>query len=67
MKNKEKKYPNVWSETEIRSKIIERGQMDICNTKRHDRWLPLLGTATSIETVGVKLVLLNQTCNTTLA
>ena len=36
-------------------RIIERGKFDIPNTQIHDRWLPWLGTGSSINSGGDKL------------
>jgi hypothetical protein len=43
------------------SKVVERGKINTLNTQMHDRSLSWLGTATSVISGGVKLVLRTQT------
>ena len=59
MKNKKDHTVRTISKSNI--KIVDRGEIDTCNTQIHDRSLFLLGTGTSVNSGGAKLVLWAQT------
>ena len=61
MKNKTKKYHTVGKSQKSNWGIIERDKIYIPSTQIHDCSLSWLGTNTSIQSGGVKLVVLAQT------
>ena len=54
---KNKKYHTVSTVPKSNTKVVETGNVDILSTQIHDHELPWLGTGTSIESGGFKLVL----------